>query len=242
MTIACSNCPLRKLPLFKQVNSEEITFLERFKTGEFKAQPGTEILAQDASSSQLFTALSGMGLRHRTLANGRRQVVGFVLPGDFIGLQSGVMDVMGHSVEATTEMTLCAFNRSDLWTLFRNHPERAFDLTHLAAMEESLLGEALSAVGQLDALGKIGWALLRFHRRLTDLELDSDGRVPLPYRQQDLADALGLSLVHTNKTLARLKEMKIATWADDGLIVQDADALAELTQVNISETPLRPLI
>lgn len=242
MTTKCSSCPLRRLPLFEEFSKEELAFMERFKTGELVAQPGTEILAQDASSTQLFTVLTGMGLRYKTLENGRRQVVGFVVPGDFIGLQTGVMDVMRHSAEATTPMTLCVFNRSELWSLFKNQPERAFDLAHLAAREESLLGEALTAVGQIDGLGKVAWALNRFSTRLEALGMESGGKVPLPYRQQDLADALGLSLVHTNKTLAKLRERGIATWSDDCLFVHDKAGLAELAQMGSSSAAPRPLI
>lgn len=242
MTIKCINCPLRRLPVFEAFTNDELAFMERFKTGEFAAQPGTEILAQDASSSQLYTVLSGMGLRYRLLADGRRQVVGFVMPGDFLGLQTGVMDVMRHSVEATTLMTLCVFNRSEIWSLFKNQPARAFDLAHLAAREESLLGEAITAVGQMDGLGKIAWALHRFYTRLDALGMSSNGLVPLPYRQQDIADALGLSLVHTNKTLRKLRERGIATWSEDGLIVHREAELAELAQAGAPSEIRRPLI
>lgn len=207
MKTECEKCPLRQLDLFDDMSKDEVQFMSNFKTGEFVAEPGTEILAEGASSSQLYTALTGMGLRFKTLEDGSRQVVGFILPGDFIGLQGGIMGEMQHSVETSTAMTLCVFNRSEFWNLFKHQPRRAFDVTHAAAIEESLLGEMLSAVGQLDGMAKISWVLNRFFRRLTALGLNENDQVPLPYRQQDIADAMGLSLVHTNKTLAKLREM-----------------------------------
>ena len=242
MKTDCENCPLRKLDLFDDMSRDEVQFMNSFKTGEFVAQPGTEILAEGASSSQLYTALEGMGLRYKTLENGDRQVVGFILPGDFVGLQSGVMGEMKHSVEATTRMTLCVFNRSELWGLFRNQPERAFDLTHVAASEEYILGEMLAAVGQMDGLAKVSWLLNRFFKRLSALGLNENDQVPLPYRQQDIADAMGLSLVHTNKTLAKLRTMGIATWADNALTVHRPDELAEQAGAAGIEVQKRPLI
>ena len=164
------------------------------------------------------------------------------MPGDFVGLQAGVMGEMHHSVEATTSMKLCVFNRSELWSLFKSHPHRAFDLTHLAAREEQLLGESLAAVGQLDGVGKVAWALLRFYRRLSALDLVRNGRCKLPYRQQDLADAIGLSLVHTNKTLAKLREGGVVTWASDELIVHDEARLRKLARQVDVETEARPLV
>lgn len=242
MTIDCENCPLRQLDLFEPMTKDEVAFMKRFKSGELVAEHGAEILAEGASSTQLYTALSGMGLRSVTLKDGRRQVVGFVLPGDFIGLQSGVMGEMAHSVEATTPMKLCVFNRSELWSLFKSQPERAFDLTHLAAREEQLLGEALAAVGQMDGRTRVAWALYKFYDRLRSLDLVQNGRVPLPYRQQDLADALGLSLVHTNKTLSKIRDDGIATWHDNALVVHKEAELAELGQIGTDHRPQRPLI
>ncbi|MCK0149512.1 Crp/Fnr family transcriptional regulator [Marivita sp. S6314] len=243
MTIKCDNCPLRALPMFDDVTKEELAFLQRFKTGELVAEPKSEILAEGASSAQLYTVLSGMGVRYKSVPDGDRQVVGFVLPGDFVGLQSGVMGEMQHTVESTTLMTLCVFNRSELWSLFKSQPARAFDLTHLAATEEHLLGEALTAVGQLEAIGKIAWLLHRFFARLTALRLARNDGVPLPYRQQDFADALGLSLVHTNKTLGKLRDDGVADWTDGRLIVPKPAELARLAQIGPDTKPLpRPLI
>ena len=228
MKTNCENCPLRQLDLFEDMTNEEVQFMSKFKTGEFVAQPGTELLTESASSSHLYTALEGMGLRYKTLEDGSRQVVGFVLPGDFIGLQSGVMKEMKHSVEATTPMRMCVFNRSELWDLFKQQPRRAFDLTHVAATEEFLLGEMLAAVGQMDGIAKIAWVLNRFFQRLTALGLNENDQVPLPYRQQDIADAMGLSLVHTNKTLAKLRAQGVVTWSEDMLTVHRPDELAAL--------------
>lgn len=242
MAIDCGTCPLRELELFAPIKAEELEFMKSFKTGELRAEQGTEILAEGASSTQLYTALSGMGIRYKTMADGRRQVVGFVLPGDFVGLQSGVMGEMQHSVEATTAMKLCVFNRSDFWRLFESQPQRAFDLTHLAAREEQLLGEALVTVGQMNGIARVAWALYRFYQRLKALELIENGRVPLPYRQQDLADAVGLSLVHTNKTLTRLREAGVATWQDDALVVHKEVELARLGNVEPGSISARPLI
>ncbi|MEL6563854.1 MAG: Crp/Fnr family transcriptional regulator [Pseudomonadota bacterium] len=242
MSTDCKNCPLRKLEAFHEMTASEIAFMERFKTGELEAQPGTEIMAQGQSSTHLFTCLRGMGLRFKILRDGRRQVIGFVLPGDFIGLQAGVMSEMCHSVEASTPMRLCTFNRSELWSLFTSHPLRAYDLTRIAATEEVFLGEALAAVGQMDARAKVAWALHRFYTRLVAVNLGSRNSVPLPYRQQDIADAMGLSLVHTNKTLARLREDQIATWSESQLTVHNLDRLAELAHVETNTTVQRPLI
>jgi CRP-like cAMP-binding protein len=84
--------------------------------------------------------------------------------------------------------------------------------------------------------------LSRIYRRLEALQMDERRSVPLPYRQQDLADALGLSLVHTNKTLAKLRERQIANWSEGRLTVNDIQALEEMGLVESKLPRPRPLI
>ena len=242
MAQQCETCPLRRKDAFQTMSAEEVKYMQRFKVGELTVDAGTPILMEGSNSPQLFTAFKGMGLRHKTLQNGRRQVVSFVFPGDFVGLQAGIMGEMGHGVDATTRMTLCVFDRSEVWNLFRNQPERAFDLTWLAANEEHFLGEALSSVGQRTAIEAIAWALVRIFLRGQNLDLVDGGVMKLPYRQQDLADALGLSVVHTNKTLAVLRDRQLVSWSDGVLQINNLEKLAKLAQVEIEDPKRRPIL
>lgn len=240
--ISCQKCPLRKQPLFVPFSDEDIAFMERFKTGELTVAAGTTILMEGSNSPQLYTVFSGMGVRYKTLENGQRQVINFLFPGDFAGLQAGVMGEMKHTVEATTEMMLCVFRREDLWLLFRSQPSRAYDLTWLAAVEEHFLGETIASIGQRSGIQRMAWALLRVYQRLRSVGMGRDGTVPLPFRQQDLADALGLSLVHTNKVLARLRETQLLTWRDGRLSITDTEALAQLAVTEAERPEARPLL
>lgn len=242
MAVTCDKCPLRASGAFVPFTADEAKFMQRFKVGELTVAPGTRFLTEKTTSPQVYTALTGLGLRTKSMPKGRRQVVNFVFPGDFLGLQAGIMGEMGHSVIATTDMTLCVFDRAELWTLFRSQPDRAFDMTWIAASEEMFLGEALATLGQRTALQAVAWALFRLYRRGAVLGLTRGTRMPLPFRQQDLADALGLSLVHTNKTLAKLKARNLAVWQDGLLTLPDRDALAEIAGVETDDMRPRPLI
>lgn len=246
MTISCAKCPLRQQKLFVPFTADEVGFMEKFKTGELTVDAGTTILMEGSNSPQLYTVFSGMGTRYTTLENGRRQVINFLFPGDLIGLQASLMGEMKHSVQSSTQMVLCAFKRDDLWNLFRAQPNRAYDLTWIAAVEEHFLGETIATLGQRDAAQRISWAFLRMEKRLRAVGLGKSGpntaAVPLPFRQQDLADALGLSLVHTNKTLAKLRDLGVASWLDGTLTVLDRTRLAEVAMVEPEAEETRPIL
>jgi len=224
------------------MSKEEVSVMQRFKVGELVVDAGAPILMEGSNSPQLFTVLHGMGLRYKYLEDGKRQVVNMLFPGDFIGLQAAVMGEMGHSVEATSKMKLCVFNRSAIWSFFKENPERAFSITWLAAVEEHFLGDALATVGQRTAMQSVSWALAKVFLRGQKLNLVDNNRMPLPYRQQDLADALGLSLVHTNKTLAALKGRQLVQWSDGVLSVPDIDALAKVAMLEDTSVQKRPIL
>jgi CRP/FNR family transcriptional regulator len=238
----CTDCPLRRKPLFVPFTEEELAYMRHFKTGEVAVAPGGTVVSEGERSDNLYTVLQGMGTRSVLLEDGRRQVINFVFPGDFIGLQASLMGEMKHTVQASTAMTLCTFPRRRLWELFRDQPARAYDLTWIAAVEEHFLGETIATLGQRDATERLAWALLRIWRRLQAVGLARGPSVPLPFRQQDVADALGLSLVHTNKTVARLRRDGLAVWSAGLLTVPDMARQALTAGLRDLKEEVRPIL
>lgn len=216
--------------------------MRTFKSGELRVAPGATVLNEGEESPHLYTVLDGFGIRSKALADGRRQVINFVLPGDLIGLQGQMLGQMSHSVEAVTQMTLCVFTRSRVWQLFTEVPERAYDVTWLAAREESLLGDRLLSVGRMSGDERVAHGLAVLFARGQALELVDGNRMPLPFRQRDFADALGLSLVHTNKILRRLRERQIAAWREGVLTVMDIESLRDEALLEEEPRQRRPLV
>ena len=110
----CTQCPLRSAPMLRDFSAEELAFMLSFKSGELSVAAGTTVLMEGTTSPHLYTVLSGWGIRYKALADGRRQILNFVLPADFIGLQAAILDEMQHSVEALTDVVLCVFPRERL--------------------------------------------------------------------------------------------------------------------------------
>ncbi|WP_290746213.1 Crp/Fnr family transcriptional regulator [Amaricoccus sp.] len=242
MPVDCRDCPLRRRKAFQPFTDAELAFMRRFKAGELVVSPRTTILLEGAASPQLFTALAGWGVRYKLLPDGGRQVINFVMPGDLIGLQAGLLGEMQHGVDAVTDMTLCVFARADLWSLFRDMPSRAYDLTWLAAREEHFLGDMLATIGRRSGLERVAWGLVTLYRRAEARELVKGGRMPMPFRQQDLADAFGLSLVHTNKTLRTLRARGLIRLSDGTLHIPDLARLEACSNMEVTPEPPRPLI
>ena len=239
---SCQRCPLRGLSIFNERSAAEIEFVQRFKSGERTAQAGERILEENQRETRLFTVLSGWVFRFRTLEGNRRQIINFGLPGDFLGLQATLDDTMSHGIETLTDVTLCEFERDRLWELYAEHSRLAFDLTWLAAREERSFEEQLLTLGQRTAFERIAYLLWHLFDRGRHVGLVRDNRLELPIRQQHIADTLGLSLVHTNKTLQKIREDGAIAIKERCLHVLDESKLVNHGRVDTGLWGPRPLI
>lgn len=242
ITHPCGECPLRKLSAFRSSSDEEISFIQQFKKGAIKVSAGGTVIPEGKASDDLYTLYSGWAFRFKSLSDGRRQILNFLLPGDFIGLHEAMADVSVHGVETLTDATLCVFPGGRLWDLYRNHPSLGYDITWLSAHEESILDENLLSVGQRSAQERIAMLIVHLYKRAKSLELGHGNRVPFPITQQHIADALGLSLVHTNKTLRKLVRLGLYEIADGQLEVLNPGALQRMADYYASPLKGRPLV
>lgn len=221
----CVDCRLRGIEAFQPVTPQELAFIQEFRSGSAFASAGSAIISEEKPNGKLFTLYSGWAFRYKTLSDGRRQILNFLLPGDFIGLQQEFADGASHGVEALTDTVLCAFARDGLWDLFRQYPSLGYDVTWLSAREEGMVDENLLTTGRRNAMERVALLLIHLYRRVERLGLGKDGSIEFPINQQHIADALGLSLVHTNKTLRRLAQLGLHQLKDGRLRLLNPKAL-----------------
>jgi CRP/FNR family transcriptional regulator len=235
----CEECGLRRNPAFLQVDDDEVRTIESFRSGSRVVDAGGSIVGEERTSPQLFTLYSGWAFRFKTLSDGRRQILGFLLPGDFIGLQDEFADGQTHGVEAVTGVTLCSFERSQLWELFHQRPKLGYHITWLAAREEKMVDDNLVTAGRRNASERVAMLLMHLYRRAERVGMVREGWAEFPFNQQHIADALGLSLVHTNKTLRRLQRLGLYKLDNGWLRIMEPRALETLG--DYFERPVQPM-
>jgi CRP-like cAMP-binding protein len=120
--------------------------------------------------------------------------------------------------------------------------ELAFDLTWLGAREESMVDENLLSAGRRSAAERIAALIVILYKRADALALVTDRTFVFPLDQRHIADALGLLLVHTNKTLARLRQMRMYTQANGSLTLTNPRVLERIAQHFDEDLAHRPLI
>lgn len=240
----CTECPLRPLALFVEHTPEELELVQSLKRRALRLEAQETLIHEGQTDAPLYTLLQGWAFRYKTLSDGRRQILSFLLAGDFIGVQQKMGDAAAHGVDTLTSASFCVFQRDALWEIHRRSPSMGFNVTWLTAHEESLVDDTLLSVGRRSAEERIASTLILLFKRAAALQ-DDNGKsgVAWPLTQQHIADALGLSLVHTNKTLRKLEKRGLHEIKDGRLYLRDVKALARLADLyGDGHPPQRPLV
>ena len=119
---ACSACRLRKTDAFTPVERDALAFIEAFRSSTAAVSAGGTIIYEQRPSGKLFTLYSGWAFRYKTLSDGRRQILNFLLPGDFIGLQQEFADGAMHGIEAVTDVSLACLHAAGCGSCFATTP------------------------------------------------------------------------------------------------------------------------
>jgi CRP-like cAMP-binding protein len=182
---------------------------------------------------------SGFAARYKLLHNGKRQIVSFVLPGDIIGLPASFVEKARYSVIAVTDMKLQACAMSAYVQLCYDRPQFALALAWLAVQEAYLCAEHTINTGRRTPTERLAHFLLEMHSRLAMVGHASNASFDVPFSQEVMSDALGLSVPHLNRTLAKLRADGLI--AMDGRHVQFVDLAALELLGNFQRLELRPI-
>jgi CRP-like cAMP-binding protein len=242
MQVPCQECTLRTCGIFRPITDNELGAIAELKQEHLRLRAGSEIIHAGDDCPELYTLYSGWAIRFKTLPDGRRQILNFHLAGDLLGLQAAMFESARYGVQALTDIELCLLPRRKVWSLFGQMPDLAFDVAWLGAREESHVDESLTSVGRRNAAESIAAFIVGLYKRAKLLGLVVDDTMEFPLTQEHIADALGLSLVHTNKTLARLRRMGMFNLANGKLTMINPRVLARVGQYFDEEIAQRPLI
>jgi CRP-like cAMP-binding protein len=242
MQVSCYECALRACGLFKPITRNELGAVNAIKRDHIALPAGAEIIRGGDDNPEIYTLYSGWAFRFKMLPDGRRQILNFLLPGDLLGLQAAMFEAAQHGIEALTDVELCLLPRRKVWNLFGEMPGLAFDVAWLGSREESYVDENLTSAGRRSATERTAALIIMLYKRSKALRLVTDDTFAFPLTQQHIADALGLSLVHTNKTLARLRRLGMFTRANGSMTLTNSRVLERIAQHFDEEVRQRPLI
>jgi CRP-like cAMP-binding protein len=217
----------RKLANYLRLGEAELGILDRMvATARERYFPArADILREGERPRVMRFMLAGWAHRYKQLPDGRRQTVGYFLPGDVCDLHIPMMSGMDHSLASLTPTVLVEVEHHEFEQLLKSNSrlEKAFwweGLVNLAIQREWTLN-----LGQRAAFERLAHLFCELYTRLECVGLASKNLFEFPLTQADLAEATGISAVHVNRTLRELREQNLTKFIGKTLVLQDIERL-----------------
>jgi CRP/FNR family transcriptional regulator, anaerobic regulatory protein len=214
--------------VFRSLGEREGSLVDSL-SGRTAALPPNRLLVSEGEvGAGLFRISRGWAYRYRASGNGSRQILDFLLPGEIVGLQAALLGVLDHSVRSLTPLRVSVLDARLVAEAFHHEPELALRLARHAVAEASRTDELLTVIGCCDAVERIAFLMVSLYLRQAWRGPVDPLDCPFPLRRQHMADALGLTGAHINRTLNRLRADGIASIDTHRLTIRDLPRLETL--------------
>lgn len=230
----CADLLLLKLRARDTVSDEEAAALRDLIAELRDVAAGRTIVRSGIPLHESILLVEGFACRYKDLADGQRQIMEVHVAGDFVDLHSFLLKRLEHNVGALTDVRLATVPHDRLREITENYPHLARMLWFSTLLDAALHRERILSVGRRSALGRISHLLCELYVRLELVGLASGNRFNLPLTQADLADANGLTAVHVNRMLKKLRDTGLLTYRGGEVVIHDWDGLQRVAEFNPS--------
>lgn len=217
----------RKLAAFVKLSDADLSVMSEIYRRRRRFPVGVDMIHQGQTDQSAYVLASGWACSYKILPSGSRQIVGFQIPGDFLGLRSVLFRTSDHNVEPITVVQASEVKQRDLLAAFSKTPRLATAVLWAASRDEAMVVEHLVDLGRRTAAERMAHFLLELGARLRLVGLGDRKGYLCPLSQYLLADALGLSAVHVNRVLRELREEGLVTFQKGRVEFQNYEALID---------------
>ena len=221
------NALVAKLKVFADLSETDPGRLDHLCRNVRTVPKGQPIILEGDRPDHIHLISSGWAARYLTMRNGSRQIVAFLIPGDFCDLHVSLLGRMDHTIVALNTCRVCFIPSAEMDALTSEDSNLTKALWWGTLVDEAILRSWVANVGRRDAHERVAHLLCEMHVRMKLIGLVSDDRLDLPITQTDLADATGLTTIHVNRMLQRLRRENLIEFRSGILTVLDIDGLRE---------------
>jgi len=223
----------KKMEMFTAFTVEERRRLDELVTARRVTYgPREDIIVDGAHSADCHVVLSGLACRYKLLRDGRRQIMAFLIPGDLCDAEIFILKVMDHGVAAMTPTTTALVSGAAMKDMLRETSRLGEALWWGTMTDLAVLRERIIDHGRRNARERIAHLLYEMLVRYRMVGLAGDDSFDFPITQTDLADATGLTPVHANRTLRKLRADGLIEKNGRVIKVIDPEGLKKVAQFN----------
>lgn len=222
-----------KLRAFTALSAESETAIETMAASRVREmRAGDDIISEGDDPKSIHLLLEGWACRYKTLEDGRRQILGFFMPGDLADLHVYILNEMDHSIGALTPIRYATITPKEFEEISDGHPRLLRALWWESLLTASIQREWLVNAAQRTALEAVAHLCCETYLRSRLVGLCDGGDCPLPITQSDMGDALGLTQPHVSRTIRELIDTDLISLRRRVLTVNDLAGLKRLANFN----------
>ena len=228
--VRCTDCPVRQKALFQVVAEDYLSDAESRRTGQYEIAARSELYRESSLANMAYTLFEGWLLLYRTHSDGSRQGLRVALPGDFVGYAALSQENYTHSALAITDVVVCGFSQADLHAMIDRHADIGRRITSIQGDDLVKCESHILGLGRKSAEQRIAFAVADlFHRLDQRGQVDhANRRMPFPLTQEMLSELTGLTPVHTNRVLRKLRSEGVMSCDRQRIDVHDLSRLSEI--------------
>jgi CRP/FNR family transcriptional regulator len=224
----CAACAVRDLSVCGALRPDDVARLNAIVVQKH-LDAGEMLFLEADPADSLFVITDGSIKLYKMLADGRRQITGFLFRSDFLGL--AFRERYAYSAEALSPTTVCRFPKDRLEALLDEFPEMERRLLSIASNELASAQDQMLLLGRKTAEEKLASFLWILSRRAALKELDGE-TIDLPMTRMDMADYLGLTIETVSRSFSALKRKEIIAFTTpQRMQILDLPSIAELAGI-----------
>ena len=230
----------RHLSTFGELPPADFAAVASLKAEEREVARQTDLLSNGDQPTHIVVILSGLLYRYNIGPEGKRQIHSFYLPSEAPSLETLYIDYMDNNLGAVVPSRVGLISHDQIYRIIDERPEARKLLWRQTLVQAAIFRQWLVRNSNLPALMGLAHLFCEMYARADAVGLVDNGSCALPLTQEYVADALGLTAVHTNRTLQALRETGAVEWRSGRLTVYDWPQLRDIARFDPNYLHLRP--
>lgn len=223
-----SNPLATKLGCFCDLSADDSAALKRLSIRTRQAHAGTDLIQQGDRPDNVFLLIEGWACRYKVLPDGKRHIMAYLIPGDLCDINIFILKEMDHNIGLLSDSVVATIAKREMLELIGEHPRVAQALLWATLVDEAVLREWLVNIGQRDAYSRVAHLFCEMWLRMFQVGLANEGEIHLPLTQEQIGDTMGLTKVHVNRVIQRMRSEGLISISGKILTIHDMRELKKI--------------
>jgi CRP-like cAMP-binding protein len=219
---------INKLSRFAILDEADVAELTRATAKARSVGPRQDLIREGDKPGPVFVILDGWAFRYKILPSGTRQVLAFLMPGDSCDLHIGLLEEMDHSIQTVTKVSYVTVERVAMDDMMDRRRSIAKAMYVGQLVDEGIMRAWITSMGRRASAERVAHLMCELYLRARNIGLIEEAQLQVPLSQSLLADSLGMTAVHLNRVLKKLRVEGAMTLKRGSLTITDPSKLAQI--------------